>query len=250
MRAYAGRVRKDHAAQWEELARRDASGAVLTNDGTPDAEFFESGEADLSALLSTIGSILSREIALTSVLDFGCGAGRLTLPLARRAAHVVACDLAPTMLIHARRNADRAGLHNLTFLPSDGLAALPHGSFDFVCSLLVLQYIAPSDGYALIRQLIGLLTPGGIAALHVTFGRPGAALRRLARLRLARRPFTSTPREESPLAYLRIREYDERVVLQTIEAAGGRLVARIALPQGETDGAVLVIESCAPGTAL
>jgi cyclopropane fatty-acyl-phospholipid synthase-like methyltransferase len=239
MRAYAGFVRNDHAAQWEELARRDASRAVLTNDGTADAGFFESGEADLSALLATIASVLSREIALTSALDFGCGAGRLTLPLARRAGHVVACDLAPTMLIHARRNAERAGLHNITFLPSEGIAAL---SFDFVCSLLVFQYIAPSDGHVLIAALIGLLVPGGIAALHVTFGRPGANLRRLARMRLARRTSTASAQEEAPLAYLQIREYDERVVLQTIEAAGGRLVARIALPQGETDGAVMVIE--------
>jgi SAM-dependent methyltransferase len=198
-------------------------------------EFFATGEADVAALLSGIAAVLGREIPLTSVLDFGSGAGRLTLPLARRARRVVACDVAPTMLLHARRNAENAELHNVTFVATADLPQLPPASFDFIVSLLVLQYIAPSAGYALIRTMTALLAPGGIAALHVPLARGDGQLHRLmrwsrSRSRLAlRRP-----------AYAQVRSYDANIIRREVEAAGGRIAAQLPLPRG---GVVLVIES-------
>src|SRR6185369_10701730 len=111
-------------------------------------------------------------------LDFGCGVGRLTLPLARRALRVVACDVAPTMLVHARRNAESAGLHNIEFINSEDLAGLAPGEFDFICSLLVFQYIPAAAGYEILRALMALLAPGGVAAIQVTFRQPRSALSR------------------------------------------------------------------------
>jgi SAM-dependent methyltransferase len=236
------------AAEWEDLARREPHFSVLTDAGNdvPTATFFDTGEADISALLATIASLLPRAAPLTSVLDFGCGAGRLTLPLARRAARVVACDLSPTMLLHARQNAERAGLHNISFMLSGELPQLAPASFDFVCSLLVLQYVPVADGYTLIARLVGLLAPGGLAALHLTVQRPGSGVRRLVRfLRTPR--FTHRRRavargEERRPAYLQVNEYDEGVVLDVVEAAGGRVVARLAAHDGDPAGAVLIVE--------
>lgn len=207
-------------------------------------EFFDTGEADVSTLLATIASLLSRNIALTSVLDFGCGAGRLTLPLARRAGRVVACDLSPTMLMHARQSAGRAGLQNISFLLADELTELAPASFDFVCSLLVLQYVPPSDGYALIARLVGLLAAGGVAALHLTVQRRGSGVRRLVRF-LHEPRFTHHQRSHGhkrPPAYLHIHEYDESHVLDIVEAAGARVVARLAAHDGDPAGAVFIVE--------
>jgi SAM-dependent methyltransferase len=223
------------AADWEELARREPYFPVHTHEGRlASDEFFETGEADVVALLSGITAVIGREIALTSVLDFGCGAGRLTLPLARRARHVVACDVAPTMLLHARRNAENAELHNVSFVSAADLPQLQPASFDLIVSLLVLQYIAPSAGYALIRIMTTLLAPGGVAALHVMLDRGGGELHRLmrwsrSRSRLAaRRP-----------AYAHVRSYDANVIQREVKAAGGRVAAHLPLPRG---GVVLVIE--------
>jgi SAM-dependent methyltransferase len=248
-------VKDRSAADWEELAQREPYFAVLTHDdflGVQSSDvastaFFETGEADIAALLAAIASVFGREIPLTSVLDFGCGVGRLTLPLARRATRVVACDIAPTMLAHARQNAEKAGLHNVTFIESRELAALSDEQFDFIGSLLVLQHIPVSAGYEIIRTLLRLLAAGGIAALHLTFERPGGGLRRLARAARAKSRFVHRAvgvlrRENLRLPYMQMNQYDERVLLRDIQAAGARLVNRSATHHGDTAGAVWIIE--------
>src|SRR5688572_24254351 len=132
----------DGAARWEEIARQEPYFAVLADGNRiADDAFFQSGEDDISALLAAMTTVLGREVPLDSVLDFGCGAGRLTLPLSRRAGHVLAVDIAPTILSHARQNAERAALGNITFSLYDDTIASTGPSFDFVCSLLVFQYI-------------------------------------------------------------------------------------------------------------
>ena len=121
----------------------------------------------IAALLAAITSVLGHDLRPTCALDFGCGVGRLTLPLARRAPRVVACDIAPTMLIHARENAERAGMRNITFMNTEELASLAAGEFDFICSLLVFQYIPTSVGHQILRTLLDLLAPGGVADLQL-----------------------------------------------------------------------------------
>ncbi|MEA2237632.1 MAG: hypothetical protein QOC81_2356 [Thermoanaerobaculia bacterium] len=235
---------------WEELARREPYFALLDNAGAPEvagnsnatAPFFQAGEDDVAALLPAIASLLGRDVPVTRALDFGCGVGRLTLPLARRASHVVACDVAPTILEHAARNAESAGLHNVTFIGSDALPG--SGRFDFICSLLVFEHIPIAAGYDIVRVLLTLLAPGGVAALHIPLRRQGDTLRRLVRLRSLPENRTrgvirhvqrraSEPAERS--------EYERRSILRCIELAGVRLVARLPIHRGEAGG-VLIIE--------
>ena len=187
------------------------------------AAFFETGENDLAALLAAIASVLGRDVRPTCALDFGCGVGRLTLPLARRARRVVACDVAPTMLAHARQNAEDAGLRNITFMSSEGLGELAP-ELDFICSLLVFEYIPAAGGYDILRALMRLLAPGGVAAIQVVFRR------RLARFRARSRPHQAD-----------INKYDEDVFRDSIEAGGAQVVARLPTGRGGATGAVMII---------
>jgi len=191
------------------------------------AAFFETGENDLAALLAAIASVLGRDVRPTCALDFGCGVGRLTLPLARRARRVVACDVAPTMLAHARQNAEDAGLRNITFMSGEGLGELAP-EFDFICSLLVFEYIPAAGGYDILRALMALLAPGGIAAIQVVFRR------RLARLLRARSRPPHRPQSD-------INRYDEDVFRDSIEAGGAQVVARLPTSRGGATGAVMII---------
>ncbi|MCW4034601.1 MAG: class I SAM-dependent methyltransferase [Candidatus Bathyarchaeota archaeon] len=51
-----------------------------------------------------------------TVLDVGCGPGRLTIPLAKVTKSVTAVDLSPGMLEVAKRRAKEEGLDNITFV--------------------------------------------------------------------------------------------------------------------------------------
>jgi SAM-dependent methyltransferase len=246
--AYPDLLKNPHAADWEELAQRQGYFAVLTHDGrrgvdssdVATSEFFATGEADIASLLSVAASIVGDDVPLTSALDFGCGAGRLTLPLARRAETVTATDIAPTMLAHARRNAGEAGLGNIRYVESEQLAALPDAQFSLIVSLLVLQYVPWAIGQDIIRTLLRVLAPGGVAFLHVMLAPPGEALRQLVRMSRARSRFAAA-QSASQRDGMRTYGYDERAVFRTIEAAGARIVGRVSAPVEDAPGAVFII---------
>jgi SAM-dependent methyltransferase len=48
-----------------------------------------------------------------TVLDIGCGPGRISVPMAQRAKSVTSIDTSEKMLAHCRRNAQEAGVTNL-----------------------------------------------------------------------------------------------------------------------------------------
>jgi len=218
-------------SDWEELARREPYFPVLTNEGVRDEEFLETGEADIALLLPAISALLGRDVPLTSVLDFGCGAGRLTIPLARRAVRVVACDVSPSVLEHARNNVRDAGLSNVAFVEAREV----EGQFDFICSLLVFQHIRPAEGYKIIRNLLRLLSPHGVAVLQLTMEPSGGGLHRLARMRLKRGVNRVLSHRMQMPAWMQVNAYDERVVVRDVAAAGAVVIARL--------GNVLVIEN-------
>jgi magnesium-protoporphyrin O-methyltransferase len=80
----------------------------------------------LSALPTTLGDM--------RVLDAGCGTGVLAMDLAARGASVVAIDLSPTLVDHARERADAAGVRGIDFRAGDMLAA-ELGKFEWVVAM-------------------------------------------------------------------------------------------------------------------
>ncbi len=232
-----------NAGDWEELARREPYFPVLTGEGVRDVDFLKTGEEDIVVLLAAMAPILGHDPPLATALDFGCGAGRLTLPLARRATNVVACDIAPTILEHARQNADEAGLHNVAFIETGELAGLPDGQFDFVCSLLTFQHISPVAGYGFIRTLLRVLAPGGVAAIQLTLEPPGGGLERLARLlHTSRFVHRVMPHDIRRPSWMQVNAYDERVINRIIAEGGTAVVGRFSTHGGDTFGTVLIIQ--------
>lgn len=96
-------------------------------------------------------------LGATSVLDAGCGTGRLAIELARRGHDVVGVDQDPDMLGAARRNAP-----DLTWVESD-LADLDLGrTFDTaVMAGNVMIFVAPGTEAAVIDRVAGHLVAGG-----------------------------------------------------------------------------------------
>jgi precorrin-6B methylase 2 len=54
-----------------------------------------------------------------TVLDIGCGPGRISVPMAQRAKSVTSLDSSSRMLKHCQRNADEAGVTNLKTIQLD-----------------------------------------------------------------------------------------------------------------------------------
>ena len=114
----------------------------------------------------------------TEVLDLGCGIGRWSRLLARRGAHVVAVDVAQSMIDEARRRSTREGVdHRIDYRVAD-LRTLDLGrTFDLVLAVTVLQHILDDDEFARAAANVARhLAPGGRAVmLEAAPSRPNVA---------------------------------------------------------------------------
>lgn len=108
-------------------------------------------------------------------LDFGCGVGRLALPMARQFNEVLGLDVAPAMIAEARRNAANAGIGNLQVELADDMLEAADGRFDLVMSCMVLQHIPVRRGMDIIRRLLERTRQYGVVALHVCIDRRDTA---------------------------------------------------------------------------
>lgn len=171
--------------QWERMAKRDPYFAVLSDTAylaktlKPEAreEFFRSGERHVEHVLGEIRTHLASAFQPKRILDYGCGVGRLTIAFAKSdAAIVTGVDVSPTMLSHARTNCDGNGA-SVRLLGYEEMKSLTPGSFDLIHSYIVFQHIPIARGEGIFRELIDLLSDGGIGAIHLTFHNRRSVLR-------------------------------------------------------------------------
>jgi magnesium-protoporphyrin O-methyltransferase len=87
------------------------------------------------------------------VLDAGCGAGPMTIELAKRGASVVAVDISPSLLKVAQDRTPMALKGQIDFKAGDMLDPA-HGQFDYVVAMdSLIHYRAPDIAAALARLL-------------------------------------------------------------------------------------------------
>ncbi|MGI5203771.1 class I SAM-dependent methyltransferase [Spirillospora sp. CA-108201] len=93
------------------------------------------------------------------VLEVAAGTGIVSRAIARRVRHVTALDLTPAMLAEGKREADHAGLTNVTFARGDA-TALPYldRSFTLVATRFSLHQVA--DPEAVVREMARVSRPG------------------------------------------------------------------------------------------
>jgi trans-aconitate methyltransferase len=102
-------------------------------------DFLQTGEQDIAHVMRVIeesGTVLNRGIAI----DFGCGVGRLTQPLASRFALAIGIDISPTMI-------EAAAQYLLNTL--DDHSTIPDHSAGLVFSRITLQHMPPAHARAL-----------------------------------------------------------------------------------------------------
>jgi ubiquinone/menaquinone biosynthesis C-methylase UbiE len=170
----------DPDPRWERFAAREPYFAVLTSPrflrknltAENQRAFFESGDALVASMFRAIELQLSPYFNPSAILEYGCGAGRLVVPLARRAARnagsVTAVDRSPAMLDAARAEAARHGISNVEFQSPAELFSADR-TFDFITCYFVLQRLPPDQGLPLLAALLNLLAAKGVGVFHVPF---------------------------------------------------------------------------------
>ena len=145
---------------WEELAKENFKYYINTNFGREitDDQFKQSGQEDYKKLLVNDGLIWTKD----SLLDFGCGAGRITEFMAKDFKSVVGVDIAPTMIVYGKKRLE--GIKNVKFLETDGInISLPDNSIDFVFAHLVFQHIKERNMVeGAFREIYRILKRGGV----------------------------------------------------------------------------------------
>ncbi len=173
------RDRRDTDSDWQRVAQDEPYWGVLSQDeyrkGSMDpdklGQFMATGEEFVANVFGLVKKYLDPDFAPRRALDFGCGVGRLLIPIARRVELAVGVDVAPAMLELCRGNAKAAGVDNIELLEGDDELSGVTGPFDFVNSYIVLQHIPPDRGHRLIQAMLDRVAIGGVASLQVTYAK-------------------------------------------------------------------------------
>ena len=226
------KIFNDPSADWQRFGESEPYWAVLTDDkyrppnidpGTL-KEFFGSGELHLSTVWEVIRKTLDPSFAPRRAMDFGCGVGRVLIPLAQRCAVPVGVDVAGSMLDAARRNLAERGLR-ADLIVGDDVTSRVRGTFDFIHSYIVFQHIPPARGEAIAARLLERLEPGGVAAFHFSYRTPISSIQRFMRWARLSIPFaaaTANLLRGRPASnpYMQVYEYNTARLLELFRAAG------------------------------
>ena len=149
---------------WDRAAREDAE--FYVDDRGLRGEQFWAGGVEVVELFE---QHLQFTATGDTIVEIGCGVGRLTRVLADRAKRVVAVDVSAEMLTRAQ--AENPHLANVEWLLGDGtsLAGIDDGVADGVFSHVVFQHIPdPAITLGYVDEIGRVLAPGGWAAFQVS----------------------------------------------------------------------------------
>ena len=160
-------VRRD----WTRLGSTEPLWAVCVdpdkrNDGWDDDDFLASGRAEIDPAMARLTE-LGIHPGGGKVLDFGCGAGRLSNALATHFDEVVGVDISEPMLAEARRLDRSGGRITFTSNQRSDLAIFDDNTFDLVYTDLVLQHLPPETAESYVGEFARVTRPGGVLVLGV-----------------------------------------------------------------------------------
>jgi SAM-dependent methyltransferase len=155
---------------WDRRARENAKWFINTATvEQTESEFDASGRREMEILVLPELSLLTdgRDPKTLSLLEIGCGIGRMTKHFAALFGEVHSTDVSGEMIRQARQRL--RDVSNVFFHETSGVdfAALPDARFDAVFSAYVFQHVPDKDVIVSnIREAWRVIRPGGILKLH------------------------------------------------------------------------------------
>jgi len=218
---------------WEAFGATEPYFAVLTDpkfrraslDEAARDEFFAGGDSQIAQHLEVVRTHVDPSFSPRRALEFGCGVGRLLIPLAGRVEQVVGVDVSASMLEEAKRNCTARSVSNAELVSSDDALSQVRGEFDLIYSLIVFQHILPQRGEVILERLLSHLREGAVAVLHFTYANPLSPLKRLEEWTRANVPFgheiaNAISGDEYDAPLMQMNDYDIGRLFSIFERAG------------------------------
>jgi 2-polyprenyl-3-methyl-5-hydroxy-6-metoxy-1,4-benzoquinol methylase len=204
---------------WDRFARYDPLWAILSDPSKTERrwnlrDFLETGRREVSLLLYQLRA-LGIDVRREAALDFGCGVGRLSQPLASHFDRVVGIDISPEMIRLANEINQCPEQVHYVCNARDDLAVLGTGEFTFIYSNVVLQHVTPPRALQCVKELLRVAAPAGI----LVFQLPSHLVPREEQ-----RPVSAAMNEQAYRASVRIENDVPQIV-----APGAGVVLRISV---------------------
>jgi len=155
---------------WDGFGETDALWSVITEpqyrkavlDEAAREEFYAGGKAELDDLAAACQRNGMAIDPGATVLELGCGVGRVSEHLARYFQHYIGVDISPSHLRIAQQHLSSLSLENIQLLALEDFLKRPP-SFDVFYTILTLQHNPPPVMLMLLRTCLSRLRPGGCA---------------------------------------------------------------------------------------
>jgi SAM-dependent methyltransferase len=164
-------LKKRIANQWTYLGTHNPYWSVLTSEGFTNSNFkknaglfYNSGLEDSNAMLLALERNGIEIKNIKTVLDYGCGVGRVTSFLAKNFREVVAVDISLPLLKIAKKYVREQGIRNVKFKKNskpEDFRALP--MVDCLYCRLVLFHNPPPLIYKELEAILRKVKRGGVA---------------------------------------------------------------------------------------
>jgi SAM-dependent methyltransferase len=159
---------------WSAAGKTEPHFSVLTEDrfapehiAENQAEFYASGLADRDLVVALLRRIGRSADSFQCCVEYGCGVGRDTLPLAAIFRRMIALDISLPHLDIARKESAARGVSNVSFMQVTPDNIMPATGYDVWYSRLVLQHNPPPVTVAVLEKAFAGLAKGGVAIVHL-----------------------------------------------------------------------------------
>jgi ubiquinone/menaquinone biosynthesis C-methylase UbiE len=148
--------RWDYKAVWTDLSDTLGRAKMYIAATEDEGAFARSGRVDADFLREKVGVNPT-----DTVLEIGCGVGRVGTHLAPHCGHWIGCDVSPNMVKFARERL--AALPNVELVETPGydLAPIKSASADVVYCIVVFCHIDEWDRYRYVEEAFRVLRQGG-----------------------------------------------------------------------------------------
>ena len=143
--------RREEVAVYFDRTALDAWKRFASNE--PLGRIRQTVRAGRERMRATLLSMLPEDISGWRILDAGCGAGAMSVELARRGAHVTGIDLSPQIVAHAAAHLPHIPGGGSVRLASGDMLSANWGEFDAVVAMDSLIHYQPKDAVAALASL-------------------------------------------------------------------------------------------------